>query len=66
MATKPKTVTVNRTKVVNGTLYTKGGEYTVDSDTETALKRAGLLGKAAPAAPAKSDEATDDNADSAK
>lgn len=56
------TVKITRTKIVNGALFSKGGEYEVDKPTHNALKRAGALGKVAAPAPAAEEEAEQETA----
>jgi hypothetical protein len=64
MARKGK-VTITRTKVVGGALYSKGGEYQVDKETALALKAAGALGDNPPD-PGLTATETEDNGDNAK
>lgn len=58
MADKPKTVTAKTTRIVDGTLFSKGGTYTVDKTVEARLKETGVIG-GKKAAPAAADEAVD-------
>lgn len=42
---KTKSVTIKTTKIVDGVLYSKGGEYEVDANVAGRLKAAGALDK---------------------